>query len=97
MNELNAIAVNDKIIVKLLEEDDKTEGGIIVPEVAKNNLKPQAFGKVTSVGTLVSEIQVGDTIMFNKHGGMDIILDRNLCKVLKYDEVYGIMSRKEGK
>jgi co-chaperonin GroES (HSP10) len=83
--------------VKLLEQDDKTEGGIIVPEIARDNLKPQAFGEVTSVGVLVKEIEVGDIIIFNKHGGMDIILDRNLCKVLKYDEVYGIMSKKEGK
>ena len=96
MNELTAIAVNDKILVKMLEEDDKTEGGIIVPEVAKDHLKPQAFGEVTSVGKLVEEITVGDIIMFNKHGGMDIILNRNLCKVLKYDEVYGIMGKKEG-
>jgi len=96
MNELNAIAVNDKIIVKILEEDNKTEGGIIVPEVAQGKLKPQGLGKVTSIGGLVKDIEVGDIIMFNKHGGMDIILDRHLCKVLKYDEVYGIMSKKEG-
>jgi chaperonin GroES len=93
MNELNAKAVNDKIIVKILEEDNKTEGGIIVPEVAQGNLKPQELGEVTSVGELVKEIEVGDTIMFNKHGGMSIILDRNLCKVLKYDEVYGILKK----
>jgi len=99
MNELNAIAVNDKVIVKILEEENKTEGGIIVPEVARDNLRPQAFGKVTSIGELVKEIEVGDTIMFNQRGGMDIILDRNLCKVLKYDEIYGIMKKcndKEG-
>lgn len=93
MSELNATAVNDKIIVKILEEDNKTEGGIIVPEVAQGNLKPQEVGEVTSVGELVKEIEVGDTIMFNKHGGMAIILDRNLCKVLKYDEVYGILKK----
>ena len=96
MNELNAIAVNDKILVKMLEEDDRTEGGIIVPEVAKDHLKPQGFGEVISVGKLVEEIEVGDTIMFNKHGGMAIVLARNLCRVLKYNEVYGIMGKKEG-
>jgi len=97
MNELNAIAVNDKVIVKVLvEQDDKTEVGIIVPEIAKDHLRPQAFGEVISIGELVREIKVGDTIMFNKHGGMDIILGRNACKVLKYDEVYGITNRKEG-
>jgi chaperonin GroES len=93
MSELNAKAVNDKVIVKILEEENKTEGGIIVPEVAQGNLKPQELGEVTSVGELVKEIEVGDTIMFNKHGGMSIILDRNLCKVLKYDEVYGILKK----
>jgi len=93
MNELNAIAVNDKIIVKLLDEENKTEGGIIVPEVAQGKLRPQGMGEVTSVGELVKEIGVGDIIMFNKHGGMDIILDRNLCKVLKYDEIYGILKK----
>ena len=96
MNELDAIAVNDKVIVKVLLEDDKTEGGIIVPEIAQGNLKPQGYGEVTSIGELVKEIKVGDTIMFNKHGGMDIILDRNICKVLKYDEIYGITIKKEG-
>jgi len=93
MSELNAKAVNDKVIVKVLMEDNKTEGGIIVPEVAQGKLRPQGVGEVTSIGELVKEIEVGDIIMFHKQGGMDVLLDRNVCKVLKYDEVYGIMKK----
>jgi len=86
----------DKIIVKVLvEQEEMTKGGLIVPEIAKGSLTPQGHGEVLSIGDLVEEINVGDIVMFNKHGGMDIILDRHVCKVLKYDEVYGIVSRKE--
>ncbi len=94
MNVINTIAVMDKIIVKVLvEQTEVTSGGIIVPEVAKDQLKPQGYGEVLSTGNDVREISTGDIIMFNKHAGMDIIIDRSVCKVLKYEEVYGISEK----
>jgi len=95
MNELNAKAIYDKVLVKVLKEDEKTVGGLFVPESAKSNLKPQIFAEVLSVGELVNEIKEGDVIMCNKHGGMDIILERHLCKVLKCEEIYGVMPKEE--
>jgi len=82
--------VNDKIIAKVLEQDNKTEGGIIVPDNAIK--EPQIYCKVISVGELVGEtVKPGDTLLCHRNGGMDIMYKRSIYKVLKYDEIYGLL------
>ena len=82
--------VDDKVIAKIKEQSNTTEGGIIIPETAEN--EPQLYCDVISVGENVgAEINPGDTILVHRNGGMDIIFKREIYKVLKYDEIYGVL------
>jgi co-chaperonin GroES (HSP10) len=82
------IAVNDHIIVEVLQQiEEITEGGIVIPETVAN--KPQGYGKVKSTGSQVTiPVCVGDTIIFHRNAGMDIIMGKTILKVLKQPEVY---------
>jgi len=82
-------AVKDKVVVEVLKSVDQTEGGIIIPETAEKD--PQGYGRVISVGEEVTTIGEGDIVLFAKFGGQDILLDRQVMKVLMYNEVYGIL------
>ena len=82
-------AVKDKVVVEVLKSEEKTEGGIIVPATAEKD--PQGYGRVISVGEEVTTIKEGDIVLFAKFGGQDILLDRQVMKVLMYNEVYGIL------
>jgi len=81
--------VKDKLAVKLFEPESITDGGLILPSGV--NKDPQGYGVVTSIGEEVENIKVGDTIMFHRSAGMDMILDRVIYKVLLMNEVYGIL------
>lgn len=85
-------ALSDKIIVEFLKREI-TKGGIIVPEQAI--IDPQGYGKVLSVGEEVTTIKVGDFIVCHPMGGMDMVFDKKIFKVLKYEEIYGILEDKE--
>lgn len=79
--------VKDKIVAKIIPEDNITDGGIVLPQGSKQ--LPQLTCLVTSVGKDVSEeIKVGATIYCHRNGGMDILVDGEIYKVLKDDEVY---------
>ena len=82
-------AVKDKVIVEVMKQEEKTSGGIIVPDNVQKD--PQLFTKVISVGADVKEINVGDNVLCHRSGGMDIVVDRTIYKVLKDEEVYGIL------
>lgn len=85
-------AVEDKIVVKLLKRT-KSVGGIILPETA---VEPQAFGKVISIGNKVEgKIAVGQIIVSHIRGGMDAVIGNKFIKILKLEEVYGILTDKE--
>lgn len=86
-------AVKDKIIVEIIKEEVKTDGGLFLPEDSSANA-PQSIGKVLSIGDEAVEatgIQEGDTIAFAKFGGQDIIINKKVLKVLMAGEVYGII------
>jgi len=72
--------LQDRVIVKRLEEEEKTKGGIIIPDTAKE--KPQegkviavGKGKMTEDGKLIPlDVKVGDKILFGKYSGTEIRL-----------------------
>lgn len=100
MSELNVQAVGNKIIVKVLKPRlVETKGKIVLPENTQAAAKPQLYGEIMSIGEEVKEgiFEVGDTIVFHPNGGQDMVLENNVCKVLMYEEVYGIESRKVDK
>ncbi len=89
--------LQDRIIVKRLDAEEKTVGGIIIPDTAKE--KPQE-GEVIAVGkgkrTESGEIQAldlkeGDRILFSKYGGTDIKIDGQDYLIMREDDVLGVI------
>ncbi len=92
--------LQDRILVKRVEEENKTKGGIIIPDSAKE--KPQEGlvvsvgpGKVTENGTRVApEVKAGDKILFGKYSGTDIKIDGVEHLILREDDVLAVIEKK---
>ncbi len=81
--------LGERIVVKPLKEDEeKTEGGIYLPETASKE-KPQK-GKVIAVGPDFKGVKKGDTVIFAKYGGTEIKIDNEDYLVLGVDDVLAI-------
>jgi chaperonin GroES len=88
--------LHDRIIVKRLDEEDKSKGGIIIPDTAKE--KPQQ-GKVIAVGAgrredgkvLPLDVRAGDTVLFAKYAGTEFKLDGEEHLILREDDVLGVI------
>ncbi|MBI4972026.1 MAG: co-chaperone GroES [Candidatus Omnitrophica bacterium] len=88
--------LGDKILVEILEAEEKTKGGIILPDTAKEE---KSEGKVVAVGAgkvLESgkvqplEVKKGDKIIFGKYSGDEIVIDGKKHKILKESEVLAV-------
>ena len=83
--------LDDRVLVKVLEAQETTEGGIIIPDTAKE--KP-VMGEVIEVGTdedLKELIKVGDKVVFAKYGGDDITIGNDEYKVIPRADILGII------
>ena len=89
--------LNDRILVKRLEEATTTKGGIIIPDSAKE--KP-AEGKVIAVGNgkmgddgkrIPLEVKSGDRVLFGKYSGTEVKLEGEEYLILREDDVLGIV------
>lgn len=89
--------LHDRILVKRVQEEEKTKGGIIIPDTAKE--KP-IEGKVVSVGNgkLLEdgsvrklEVKKGDKILFGKYAGTEVKIDGSEHLILREDDVLGII------
>jgi len=80
--------LGERIVVKPLEQKEKTEGGIYLPETASKD-KPQK-GKVIAVGPDFEGVKKGDTVIFAKYGGTEIEIDEEEYLVLGVDDVLAI-------
>lgn len=81
--------IGDKLVVQLDEIEEKTAGGIIIPDEAKD--KTTAFGTVLAVGSKVEQIKEGDRVVFDKFAGTDIKVDGKKCLVMKDFNVMGVL------
>ena len=89
--------LQDRLVVKRLAEEEKTKGGIIIPDAAKE--KPQEGrviavgpGKVTDNGQRVTpEVKVGDKILFGKYAGTEIKIEGDEHLILREDDVLAII------
>jgi len=97
MQTMKVQPLHDRILVKRVEEEQKTKGGIIIPDTAKE--KPQE-GKVIAVGKgrvlddgKVQELAVkkGDKILFSKYAGTEIQLDGEEHIIIREDDVLAIL------
>ena len=84
--------IDDRVLVELMEnEEQTTEGGIIIPDTAKE--KPRQ-GKVVAVGTdedLQDIVKEGNIILFTKYGGEDIKIGMKEYKVVQRADILGIV------
>ena len=92
--------LNDRILVKRLEEEEMTKGGIIIPDSAKE--KP-AEGEVIAVGKgkindngdrIKLDIKVGDRVLFSKYGGTDVKLDGVDHLIMREDDILAVVEKK---
>ncbi len=89
--------LNDRLLVKRLEEEGRTAGGIIIPDSAKE--KP-AEGEVVAVGPgktsdkgdrVALQVKEGDRVLFSKYGGTDVKLDGEDYLIMREDDILGII------
>ena len=89
--------LGDRILVLRIDEEEKTSGGIIIPDTAKE--KPQE-GKVVAVGPgklnddgerVALDVKKGDKILFSKYGGTDIHIDGVEHLIMREDDILGIV------
>lgn len=91
--------LNDRILVQRLEEEDKSAGGIIIPDSAKEK---QAQGKVIAAGPgkvddsgkrVKLQVKKGDVVLFSKYGGTDVKLDGIDYLIMREDDILGIIEK----
>ena len=89
--------LHDRILVKRVEEETKTKGGIIIPDTAKE--KPQeakvvavGSGKVTDEGKLIAlEVKKGDRVLFGKYSGSEVQIDGEEHLIIREEDVLAII------
>eukprot|EP00831_Metopus_contortus_P078182 TRINITY_DN7510_c0_g1_i2.p1 TRINITY_DN7510_c0_g1~~TRINITY_DN7510_c0_g1_i2.p1 ORF type:complete len:151 (-),score=22.43 TRINITY_DN7510_c0_g1_i2:168-620(-) len=91
--------LSDRILVERVEENEKTKGGIIIPDTAKE--KP-AEGKVVASGNgrmgedgklLPMDVKVGDRVLFSKYGGTEVNVDGIDYLIMRQDDVLGVVDQ----
>ena len=97
-SDLKVRPLHDRILVRRMAEEEKTAGGIIIPDTAKE--KPQR-GEVVATGkgriledgkVLPLEVKVGDKILFSKYVPTELKLDGQEFLMMKEDDVLGILN-----
>jgi chaperonin GroES len=90
--------LHDRVVVKRLEGEEKTKGGIIIPDSAKE--KPQE-GKIIAVGPgtrdesgklVPLDLKVGDNILFGKWSGSEVKIDGEDLLIMKESDVLGVVA-----
>lgn len=96
--QMNIRPIHDRIIVRRLAEEEKTTGGIIIPDTAKE--KPQR-GKVVSTGKgrqtddgkkLPLEVKPGDEVLFGKYSGTEFKMGEEELLMMREEDIYGVVN-----
>ncbi len=91
--------LQDRVIVERLAEEEKTKGGIIIPDTAKE--KPME-GKVIAVGKgktaddgklIKLDVKAGDVILFSKYAGTEVKIDGKEYLIMREDDILGIVEK----
>ena len=91
--------LQDRVIVKRIEEEEKTSGGIIIPDTAKE--KPQegkviavGKGKVSDDGKITPlDVKVNDRVLFGKYSGTEINVDGEEHLIMREEDILGIVEK----
>ena len=96
---MNFVPLHDRILVRRIEEQETTAGGLIIPDTAKD--KPQE-GEVLAVGkgkikedgkALPLDVKAGDRVLFGKYAGSEITIDGELYLIMREEEVLGLLAK----
>jgi len=91
--------LHDRVVVRRLDEEDRTPGGVIIPETAKE--KPMQ-GEVVGVGPgarddsgkrIAPDVKAGDTILFGKWSGTEVKIDGEELLIMKESDIMGIIEK----
>ena len=91
--------LHDRVLIESLESEEKTAGGIIIPDTAKE--KPQE-GKVIAVGpgaksedgkTIPMDVKVGDRVLFGKLSGTEVKVDGKEYSIMKESDIMGVVGK----
>ena len=89
--------LHDRVVVRRLEQDEKTAGGIIIPDTAKE--KPME-GEIIAAGPgarnedgklVALDVKVGDRVLFGKWSGTEVKIDGEELAIIKESDIFGIM------
>ena len=95
--------LHDRVIVRRIEEDEKTSGGIIIPDTAKE--KPMQ-GEVLAVGPgernekgqiTPLDVKAGDRILFGKWSGTEVKMDGDELLIMKESDIMGVLEERKAK
>ena len=93
--------LHDRVLIKVLDSEEKTSGGIIIPDTAKE--KPQE-GEVVAVGPgaindggklTPMDVKVGDVVLFGKWSGTEVKIDGKEYSIMKESDIMGISKSKK--
>jgi len=95
---MNIKPLGERVVLKVLESEERTKSGIVLPDTAKE--KPQ-MGKVMAVGTgkllengqkVALDVKVGDKVLFAKYAGTEVKLDGEEYMVLKESDILAVVA-----
>ena len=96
---MNLKPLHDRVLVKRVQSDEKTAGGIIIPDTAQE--KPQE-GKVVAIGggaktedgkLIPMDVKVGDKVLFGKWSGTEVKIDGKEYSIMKESDIMGISGK----
>ena len=97
---MNIRPLQDRVLVKRIAEEERTKGGIVIPDTARE--KPME-GEVMAVGNgkilengskITPEVKAGDRILFGKYAGTEVKIDGVEHLILREDDILGIVTKK---
>jgi chaperonin GroES len=98
MAKMNFRPLHDRVVVQRIDAEEKTKGGIIIPDTAKE--KPQE-GKIVAVGPggrdeagklLKPDVKVGDRVLFGKWSGTEVKIDGEDLLIMKESDIMGVIA-----
>ena len=91
--------LQDRVIIRRLKEEEKSKGGIIIPDTAKEKpaegeVMAVGSGKVLENGTVRKlDIRVGDRVLFGKYDGTEVKIDGEDRLIMREDDILGILEK----
>jgi len=95
---MNIRPLHDRVVVKRMEEERTSSGGIVIPDSAaekpqKGEIVAVGNGKVTDSGELLAlDVKVGDQVLFGKYSGTEIKIDGEDVLIMKEEDILGVLA-----